>query len=273
MNTSKNSYVIIYMIVIVVIVSLLLSITSGVLHSRQADNVRLDTKKQILMSLSTFGNDQENKIYTDDDAAASYEKFVVGYQMLDVEGNVVDTLRPVEDFDVKADESKYPLYIAEVDGATKYIIPLKGAGLWGAIRAYLALDEDRNTIYGVYFGHDGETPGLGANIVLPRFRAQFVGKHILRDGVFASIAVEKKGKDAKGKDRVDAVSGGTITSKGVEAMFLSSLSNYAKWLTAPAIIKEGAADASLNAILSDMAVGDSAAVETTDVELNEGGNK
>ncbi len=235
MNTNKNSYTLIYMVVIITIVSLLLSITSGSLRSFQEDNVRLDTKKQILNSLPS--------IELGEDAAATYAATIKEYNMLDAEGNVVKTLDPVADFDIKAEEGQYPMYIAEVNGETKYILPMNGAGLWGAIWGYMALNDDRNTVYGVFFNHAGETPGLGAEIVTEKFRNPFIGKELLKEGKFASIAVEKPGIKVEGRDQVDAISGGTITSKGVEAMIATSLANYEKFLTAPAaIVVEQVAD-------------------------------
>ena len=216
------------MVVIITIVSLLLSITSGSLRSFQEDNVRLDTKKQILNSLPG--------IELGEDAAATYAATIKEYNMLDAEGNVVKTLDPVADFDVKAEEGQFPMYVAEIDGETKYILPMNGAGLWGAIWGYMALNDDRNTVFGVFFNHAGETPGLGAEIVTEKFRSPFIGKELLKNGKFASIAIEKAGTKVEDRDQVDAISGGTITSKGVEAMLSSSLVNYEKFLTAPAAI-------------------------------------
>lgn len=235
MNTNKNSYTLIYMVVIITIVSLLLSITSGSLRSFQEDNVRLDTKKQILNSLPG--------IELGEDAAATYAATIKEYNMLDAEGNVVKSLDPVADFDVKAEEGQFPMYVAEIDGETKYILPMNGAGLWGAIWGYMALNDDRNTVFGVFFNHAGETPGLGAEIVTEKFRNPFIGKELLKNGKFASIAIEKAGTKVEGRDQVDAISGGTITSKGVEAMLSSSLVNYENFLTAPAaIVVEEVAD-------------------------------
>ena len=235
MNTNKNSYTLIYMVVIITIVSLLLSITSGSLRSFQEDNVRLDTKKQILNSLPG--------IELGEDAAATYAATIKEYNMLDAEGNVVKTLDPVADFDIKAEEGQFPMYVAEVNGETKYILPMNGAGLWGAIWGYMALNDDRNTVFGVFFNHAGETPGLGAEIVTEKFRKPFIGKELLKNGKFASIAIEKAGTKVEDRDQVDAISGGTITSKGVEAMLSSSLVNYEKFLTAPAaIVVEEVAD-------------------------------
>lgn len=223
-NTSSNSYTMIYMVVIIVIVSLLLSITSGVLKSRQDENVKLDTKKQILSSLPAIN--LENG-----DAAQLYEATIKEFWMLDAEGEAVKRLNPIDDFDYEPAEDEYPLYVADIDGETKYIYPVNGAGLWGAIWGYVALNDDNNTVYGVYFSHASETPGLGAEIVTPKFRNQFVGKHMLdANGEFASIAVMKAGQKADGKEQVDAISGGTITSKGVETMLMSSLIHYAPFL-------------------------------------------
>jgi Na+-transporting NADH:ubiquinone oxidoreductase subunit C len=212
-----------------------LSITSGSLRSFQEDNVRLDTKKQILNSLPG--------IELGEDAAATYAATIKEYNMLDAEGNVVKSLDPVADFDIKAEEGQFPMYVAEVNGETKYILPMNGAGLWGAIWGYMALNDDRNTVFGVFFNHAGETPGLGAEIVTEKFRNPFIGKELLKNGKFASIAIEKAGTKVEGRDQVDAISGGTITSKGVEAMLSSSLVNYENFLTAPAaIVVEEVAD-------------------------------
>lgn len=223
LNTSSNSYTMIYMIVIIVIVSLLLSIISGALKGRQMDNVKLDKKKQILSSLPAVDFSA--------DAAAAYEQTIAKYLILDAKGNQVKDLNPVADFDYKPVEGEeFPIYVAMIDGQKKYIMPVNGAGLWGAIWGYVAVNEDRNTIYGVYFSHASETPGLGAEIVTPGFRDPFIGKHLLRDGKFASIAVMKSGQTADGMDQVDAISGGTITSKGVETMLATTLANYSAFL-------------------------------------------
>lgn len=226
-NTGSNSYTMIYMVVIIVIVSLLLSITSGVLKGRQNENVKLDKKKQILSSLPAV--DFQN------DAAKTFAETIVKYVMLDADGNIVKELDAVKDFDYKIADGEYPVYIAAVDGATKYILPMTGAGLWGAIWGYIALDDDRNTVYGVYFSHASETPGLGAEIVTPKFRDPFVGKHMLdATGKFVSIAVMKTGQKADGMEQVDAISGGTITSKGVETMLASSIGHYKAFLESAA---------------------------------------
>ena len=219
-NKENSVYIFVYTSVIIVIVSLLLSFTSGALKSRQAANMELDKKKQILSSLPAINLEGA-------DASALYTTYIKQYVILNADGEVT---KEIDDFKYKASKDEFPLYIAEIEGQTKYIIPLNGAGLWGAIWGYLALNEDKSTIYGVYFSHASETPGLGANIVTPKFRNQFVGKEIMKEGVFTSIAVMKTGQIAEGQDQVDAISGGTITSKGVESMFKNCIGNYLAFL-------------------------------------------
>jgi Na+-transporting NADH:ubiquinone oxidoreductase subunit C len=77
------------------------------------------------------------------------------------------------------------------------------------------------------FDHKGETPGLGAEINQPFFMDPFNGKKIFNEqGEFVSVDVVKGGADPSSPHQVDAISGGTITSKGLEAMLDSSLISY-----------------------------------------------
>ena len=130
-----------------------------------------------------------------------------------------------------AAEHQYPVFVANVDGQPKYIMALHGAGLWGPLWGYLSVDGDKNTVYGADFSHQGETPGLGAEISKPEFSNKFKGKKLFMDGTFKSIAIVKPGKSVAGQDYVDGISGGTITSNGVGAMLFDSLSGYVKFLT------------------------------------------
>ena len=122
------------------------------------------------------------------------------------------------------------VFVANVDGATKYVLPVRGNGLWGPIWGYVALDDDKNTIFGVYFSHQGETPGLGAEIAHEKFKKPFHGKHIMRNGEFASVRVVKPGKSDPNAEYVDGLSGGTMTSQGVDAMLMDGLSQYVVFL-------------------------------------------
>ena len=120
-----------------------------------------------------------------------------------------------------------PLYISNIDGSEKYIIPLRGTGLWGPIWGYISLDNDMNTVYGAVFDHKAETPGLGAEINRDFFEKPFNGKRIFDlEGDFVSIAVIKGGAKENDYHGVDGISGGTITSDGVTAMLKERLDKY-----------------------------------------------
>ena len=121
-----------------------------------------------------------------------------------------------------------PLYVAEKEGDTYYIIPMRGKGLWGPVWGYLALERDGNTVVGATFDHKSETPGLGAEITTPMFTDQFPGKKISEAGMFKSISVVKAGTSA-GDYAVDGISGGTITSNGVNDMLTDCLAPYAEY--------------------------------------------
>ena len=201
LDTNSNAYTIIYATIIVVIVAVMLALVSQVLSPRQEANRLLDQQKQILVAL--------NQNYDNTDPAALYLSLV--NDTIDVNGA--------------------PVFVANIEGNTKYVLKLHGAGLWGGIGGYLALDADKNTIYGINFNHESETPGLGAEIVTEKFRSQFPGKHIRNAaGKVVSVAVLKAGKVAEGQEQVDALSGATITCDGVSTMIATNLAEYAEFL-------------------------------------------
>jgi Na+-transporting NADH:ubiquinone oxidoreductase subunit C len=174
----------------------------------------------------------------DKDTEALFQQYITEAVVLNSNGDVVlNSDIKAFDIDIKKELAKplasrnLPLYIANVDGETKYIISLLGAGLWGPIWGYISLDANKSTVYGTFFSHASETPGLGAEIALPKFQKQFIGKDILNDQKeFVSIAILKAGQKPDGQDMVDAISGGTITSKGVEAMLKNCIGQYDKYL-------------------------------------------
>ena len=230
MNTNSNGYTMLYAALMVVIVALMLAYVSGALKETQNSNVKLDKKKQILSSL-LIDTDGRN-------ADSLYNKYIVKGLIINLKGEVLtDSLEAAFEIDMvkeltkKQEERLIPLYIANVEGQTKYILTLKGTGLWGPLWGYMSLNEDKNTVFGTYFSHASETPGLGANIADLPFQKEFIGKHILNDkNEFVSIAIMKTGKIADGQEQVDAISGGTITSKGVEAMLLHCIGQYESFL-------------------------------------------
>lgn len=218
-DTNSDLYAVLYSAVVVVIVAFLLAGVSSALKPMQDANVELDKKKQILASLN-----EKNLA----DAAATYDALIVADPIVDAQGNVVAENGGFEVANDAVNEDNLPLYIAEIDGATKYILPMTGNGLWGGIWGYLALNDDCNTIYGVYFSHASETPGLGAEIAGDKFQVRFPGKKVYGENGDVALSIVKKITDED--YHVDAISGATITCNGVRDMLQLKLAPYFEYL-------------------------------------------
>jgi Na+-transporting NADH:ubiquinone oxidoreductase subunit C len=129
------------------------------------------------------------------------------------------------------DDQNLALFFASPDnGEQVTILPLEGKGLWGPIWGYVSFKPDLNTIYGITFDHKGETPGLGAEINTSWFESQFKGMTIFESGGFVSVKVLKSNEQPIQNHSVDAISGGTITSKGLEKMLYDCLIKYEDYL-------------------------------------------
>ena len=188
----------------VIIDAFLLAFIFQALKPMQDVNVALDKKKQILASLNI-------RDLANNEAEAKYGEVVKK------EVTIGDGLM---------------LYDCQVDGKQKYVVPVRGMGLWGPIWGYVALDEDKNTVYGAYFNHESETAGLGAEIKDSRaWQDQFRGKKVFAvDGETVAIAVKKKADVKNPESECDAVTGATLTSDGVSLMLQESFAKYKSFL-------------------------------------------
>jgi len=199
LNTNSNAYIIIYSAIMVIIVAFLLAFVSQTLKPMQDANVALDTEKQILNSLNLRG-------LSDEEAHATYEKIV------------------------KFNEADKVYECTLENGEVKYVLPLKGQGMWGGISCFLAIDSDKNTIYGAYFNHESETAGLGAEIKdNVDWQKKFQGKTIFASDAADAIALSVE-KNVNNATTVDAVTGATVTSTAVSKMLQEQLTKYMDFL-------------------------------------------
>lgn len=230
MDKNSNAYTFIFAIIMVTVIAGILAFTATSLKPLQDKNVKAEKMQKIL---STIGVEVSR-----DEADVSFNKYIKQQLSLKADGTVdadSDAFVLSLKKEVKKDdnEQRFPLYVAEKDGKTFYVVPLYGAGLWDAIWGYVALDADKNTIIGANFDHKGETPGLGAEITTDWFQAQFAGKSLLKDvnagftaDNFVSVKAIKGGAKPGDAHGVDAISGGTITSDGVSDMVKERLARY-----------------------------------------------
>lgn len=231
LNTNSNSYTIIYSIIIVILVAFLLAFVFQALKPMQDANVALDKKKQILNSLNIRDLNNEK-------AAAKYQEVVLADEIIDEQGNVLEKgEQGGENYGFKLNSAdfkngKLALFVCKVDGQTKYVIPVYGMGLWGAINGYIAINADKSTVFGTYFDHESETAGLGAEIKDNRaWQNQFQGKKLFaQDPNKIALAVSKKVEDLA--TQVDGITGATLTSNGVTEMLQTCLGAYMNFLKA-----------------------------------------
>lgn len=235
MKRDSNLYIFLYSSVLVVIVAVLLALAATALRPAQLENVRMEKRLDILKSIG-IGLDADG---ADDKPAyisSLYDKYIVREHVVGPNGLPISGCQAF-DLDLRgelvcpAETRRLPIFEAKLpSGETKYIFPLSGQGLWGPIAGYLALNADLNTVYGVSFSHKGETPGLGAEIAEPFFCDRFKGKQIFDGSKLVSISVLKTQGNESNPHAVDGISGGTMTSKGVEKMLLNCLEEYSKFI-------------------------------------------
>ena len=190
MKKFSNTYIFVYITALVTVIAVVLTLVSSGLKPRRDRNKEAEKYQQILRAA----------------------------------GHDIDRSKAVEAFSNLAvplieDGSRYKVICA--DGTNGIAVRLDGKGLWGPIWGYAVLTEDGTTVKGVAFDHKSETPGLGAKITEESFMKSFEGKRLYdKNGNFVSVRVLKAGKDPEiaEENRVDAISGATITSRGVDEM-------------------------------------------------------
>jgi len=249
----------------VIIVAAALSTASELLKPYQNKNIENEKFQGILSAAEVdVPRSQANEAFEEyiveesrSQANEAFEEYIVEELAINSEGDVVcryvdgklieGDVRPFsivlkEELKLKKDfkygkakrNPKWPLYIMDIGGELKYVVPLQGVGLWGAIWGNIAFDSDFNTVAGTSFDHKSETPGLGAEINTKEFQNQFKGKQIFdQNGNFVSVSVVKGGVANSAINPihgVDAVSGGTITSNGTSEMLKDCIENYVSYI-------------------------------------------
>ena len=237
-RTDKNSYTLIFAVIMVLIVGSLLAYLASALEPTITENKRLEKQQNILYAMGINNNEGTSANFvTTEEAPELFDKFIKQQLIVSSNGQATENNEAYL-IDVKKEQAKakdggvrqLPLFVGEDEKGKKYYIaPIRGKGLWDAIWAYVAMDENM-VVQGAYFDHKGETPGLGANIKQRYFMDDFIGEHLMSNGSFKGINVAKGNADPKNNDKtdneVDAIAGATITGDGVSAMIRSDLKLY-----------------------------------------------
>ena len=251
MNTNNNVYTVLYTALIVVVVAALLAFVSQSLKGRQDANEKAETISQMLTA-AQYGTKADLDKLSNNEKLAKYGEEIEKAFVIDLDGNVVSELEGVEVYGPKAlkrqnynikgganktGDPELPVFVFK-NGNT--VVPIYGAGLWGPIWGYVAFEPDNATIAGAYFDHESETAGLGAKIKDdPAFQAEFVGeKPAFAESAVFEIVKGGAPVDADGKsvvdNKIDAITGATMTSNGLADALNVWLGAYAKYFQANA---------------------------------------
>ena len=238
MNTNSNVYTVVYTTVICVLVAAILAFVSQSLKPMQEDNEKAETISQILTA-GRFGEKEELAKKGNKAIIKMFQDELDHAALVNAEGKEVRNLDKAHaevysTSDLKAEGYKLsdasfeiPVYIFN-NGV--HVFPVYGAGLWGPIWGYVAMDASLTHIVGAYFDHSSETPGLGGKIKDdPSFRAAFAGKTLNIAGS-KPFEIVKGGAPAGQTNAIDATSGATMTSKGLEAAINNWLGAYKNYI-------------------------------------------
>ncbi len=236
-NKESAGYTFAFATALVIVVGTILALLSMGLKDRQDQNEVVKKKMDILKAM--LPKEEGDKI-TRKNADSEFDKYIdlKDALVLDANGKPikgkvafdVEIRKDYRDKTLPENKRTYPLYIGKKNGKTLYIAPVVGKGLWGPIWGNICIGEDMRTIKGASFGHKGETPGLGAEITQPFFINRWIGETISDEsGSFAKFEIVKDGSGPEKQQKVDGITGGTITSKGVEEMANRCMSVYASY--------------------------------------------
>ena len=262
MNTNSNLYTIIYSAIIVTLVAAILAFASQSLKPLQDANEKAETVSQMLTA-AHFAEKEALASLSNDEILAQYKNNITAAFLINAKGEkvrdldienveLINNLKPQNDFLKKnhPENLELPVYIFNQNGKAITVVPVYGAGLWGPIWGYIAFKDDLKTVHGAYFDHASETPGLGAKIKdEPAFRALFDGKTVKFENAAADekvFAIVKAGVARDEACSIDAITGATMTCKGLDAAINQWMVAYKPYFSAQTAVAEKVVESNEN---------------------------
>lgn len=239
--------------VLCLVCSAIVSVAAIGLKPVQEKNKALDKKKNVLIAAGLMKRGEKKDVEatfkaliddrivdftTGQDVTAEYGQDV---EKFDAEGQTEvagahAVLTPEQDLaQIKKRENRGHVYIvktSEQDASpVRYVFPIRGRGLWSTVKGFLALDASLQTATGITFYEDQETPGLGGEINSAAFQNQWPEKVVLDNGNNVVLRIVK---NASKNSEIDALSGATITSNGVQnaVVYWLGAEGYGKFIAA-----------------------------------------
>jgi Na+-transporting NADH:ubiquinone oxidoreductase subunit C len=250
MQRSSNTYTLGFAAAVCAVCSILVSGAAVALKERQQRNVVLDRQLKVLDVCGLWSPDEkltaaEAQERFDENIQIRFVNLATGEYADDVT-EPYDPVKAARTAELGADAPENPAKIPRIpkyakvhevlkDGQTDMIIlQVWGRGLWSTMYGYVALDKDCETIRGLTFYEQGETPGLGGEVDNPNWKAKWSGRKAFGEDGMPAIAMRKGGAGSVEEDPhgFDAISGATITSRAVENLlnFWLGPEGYAAYL-------------------------------------------
>lgn len=247
MERQGNVYTFLFALGVALACAFLLSLTSQLLGPRQDLAQEADIKRNILQALGLLQNGDSSScdIRVIDpkrcaDITCCYREnvrsIIIGHDGKAVTGSgtKAELIDLAKEMEKPERERTLPVFTRVRDNRVlAYCFPVYGKGLWSSIYGYIALDRDLDTVLGITFHKQGETPGLGGEIQYPEFQSRFNGKKIFETGKLVAVTVLKGKADTSlpaALHQVDGITGATITGKGVTMLLKKSLSLYEPYI-------------------------------------------
>ena len=217
-----------FVLAVCVVCALLVSFSAVQLKPLQKANKLLDQQTKILEASGLL--EKAGK-----DVVKTYNEFVVA-RMIDldsgefIEGDVINfderrnsrdkalSIKPESDLaGINRRSNTAVVYLVKNDAGVinTVVLPIVGSGLWDLMYGYVGLEADWNTVKSVIYSDHKETPGLGAEVLNPAWKALWPGKKIYNDAGEVKAKLVKGGAKASDIHGVDGLSGATLTSNGV----------------------------------------------------------
>ncbi|HBA84356.1 MAG TPA: NADH:ubiquinone reductase (Na(+)-transporting) subunit C [Verrucomicrobia bacterium] len=223
-----NTYTLVFTAIICVACSILLASSAVLLKEKQDTQSELDRKRNVLKAFDIATVDEQGNKLGEEEINRYFTEHISEVFIDPKTGQLI------EDAQNQEADDRLPLYVwKDSDEVSKYAFPVSGKGLWSTIYGYMALDKDAQTIVGLTFYRDGETPGLGGEVGKDWFQDQFKDKKVFKDGSLQRLEVVKgkvTDKYPAGNDHaVDGISGATLTGDGLNHFLNADLEKYEKY--------------------------------------------
>lgn len=230
-----------------IVCSILVSTAAVKLKPIQTKNAELDMKKNILSAAGLYKDDASvEAVYND----RIFEKIIdlasgemtsddpKSFNLRKAEQNPQQSIKIENDIAGLGRRAKLSIaYLIKNDNSIDgVLLPIKSQGLWALMYGFIALKSDGVTVRGFQYYQQGETPGLGAEVDNPNWKAQWIGKKVYNEDLKPSISFSKTPIDmnsSQAKHQIDALSGATITTNGVQSsiQYWMGPEGYGKFLT------------------------------------------